>query len=1101
MNEKTIQTCPSCGREITARGTQIGEHLYCEQCGSAHKKEKTIFATQRSAAEGAGAEVTRGDKEETETLGKEHEKTQASTFLTMSKSVSATKIIKEVMNIEPGVDLEYASKTYFSRRGKKPEATDATPVNELISGAEASSKYIFEGELGRGAMGAVFATVDQDIRRKVALKVLLPGSESSLPHVKRFLEEAQITGQLEHPNIVPVHDIGIDDESRIYYTMQLVRGESLQSITSKIADGEKEYVRKYTLGALLQMFMKVCDAIGYAHSKGVLHRDLKPENIMVGKFGEVMVMDWGLAKVLGRKDVSAPDSSTSSYENVASSMTVEGQIMGTPSYMSPEQAKGSISELDERSDVFSLGAILYKILTFEAPYKGKDAQEVLEKAQNHILEPPDLRAPANQMPSELVAICMKAMAKNQEERYSDATELKDDIQRYLDGRSVSAKKDTIVVRTKKWILRNKIAAMGIAAAAVCLVAGIILTALYAESKKRDTIAALLNAGERAKMATNYIEAEETFFSVLGLDPHNAEARNGIAEVSGKALAIKNKGLAKEKNREAKEFFDNHEYIRAYDAYVAALALDPNSREAVEGIKRAALKADKQRAQEKIKPMINETALLAKRKQEINEKAASLEQKIKKLQSKIKGYEDFTVKKPLWEMETDLMTKEIARLRTEGQIISRYSTILSYDGENKEARSALARIYYEKFEQAETVQDEEQMAYCKELSLAFDDGYYRDLLAKDGTVTLTTTPKAEAYYLYRFLEGPDRRRIPAPFSPESFFAPGDQSPTSSIMKGIDPKFNLSETAFQPIRRCLTFTTFNQQRQINKLRLPKGSYLVLAQRKGYLDARIPVLILRGVDKSYEPIKLYKPEDVPEGFAYVPGGECLIGGDPQAMHSAERATEHVASFLISEQEVTAGDYLRFINYLETRLPGSAEKYLPRKSATSGFYWKKEGASYRSNFPLNWPALGVSWNDARAYCKWLTLEHQDKGWDFRLPEDWEWEKASRGVDGRYFPWGNYFDYRFCSMLYSKEKKRDGPDEAGAFAMDETVYGVKDMAGNVSEWCASFFDQQQNMRVTRGSAWSYADEDFARCTTRTGHTPSDVADYRGFRVVLNPQK
>ena len=153
-----------------------------------------------------------------------------------------------------------------------------------------------------------------------------------------------------------------------------------------------------------------------------------------------------------------------------------------------------------------------------------------------------------------------------------------------------------------------------------------------------------------------------------------------------------------------------------------------------------------------------------------------------------------------------------------------------------------------------------------------------------------------------------------------------------------------------------------------------------------------------------------------------------------------------------------------------------------------------------MNWPVLGVSWNDARAYCKWMTLENKNKGWEFRLPEDWEWEKAARGVDGRYFPWGNYFDYKFCSMVYSKEKKRDGPDEAGSFTMDETVYGIKDMAGNVSEWCGTFFDQEQNMRVTRGSAWSYADENFARCAGRIGHTPSDVADYRGFRVVVIPK-
>ena len=229
--------------------------------------------------------------------------------------------------------------------------------------------------------------------------------------------------------------------------------------------------------------------------------------------------------------------------------------------------------------------------------------------------------------------------------------------------------------------------------------------------------------------------------------------------------------------------------------------------------------------------------------------------------------------------------------------------------------------------------------------------------------------------------------------------------------------------------------------------------------------------------------------------------MGGDSDASYSLKRAEKFIPGFLISKYELKVKDYLKFINYLERHLPGSAEKYLPRRAVSSGFYWKKSGKVYKSDFPLDWPVLGISWNDARAYCKWLTLQNKDKGWVFRLPEDWEWEKAARGVDGRYFPWGDYFDYGFCSMASSSKGKKDGPDKIGAFEMDESVFGVRDIAGSVSEWCQTFFDKEKNIRINRGSAWSYVDADYARCAGRNGQSPNDVEDSRGFRIAMSMEE
>ena len=207
------------------------------------------------------------------------------------------------------------------------------------------------------------------------------------------------------------------------------------------------------------------------------------------------------------------------------------------------------------------------------------------------------------------------------------------------------------------------------------------------------------------------------------------------------------------------------------------------------------------------------------------------------------------------------------------------------------------------------------------------------------------------------------------------------------------------------------------------------------------------------------------------------------------------------MSKNEVTVREYMEFVNFMEARLFGSGEKYLPRRAVSSGFYAKKIGSRYQAEISPSWPVLGVSWNDAKAYCKYITRKNKSSGRQFRLPEDYEWEKAARGVDGRYFPWGNYFDFSFCSMGKSKENRRDSPDAVGEFPLDESVYGVRDIAGNVSEWCASFFDKEQNLRTYRGSSWGLLDESLARCASKKGVNPSSVTASHGFRIALTLKK
>lgn len=339
------------------------------------------------------------------------------------------------------------------------------------------SRYSVREEIARGGMGAILRVSERAIRRDVAMKVMLEDSGEEAR--ARFLEEAQVTGQLEHPNIIPVHELGTDTEGRLYFTMKLVKGRSLaQALKERGSDPGPGFSR------LLNVFVNVCNALAFSHSRGVVHRDLKPANIMLGDFGEVLVMDWGLAKIgaarrsTGRftaSEAGSPAADERLAEGIRSlreesggSQTLDGAVMGTPHYMPPEQAAGDLGRINERSDIYSLGAILYEILTRHPPVEGKTLQEVLRKAAEGSILPPAARAPGCTVPPELSAIAMKALAKNPDDRYARVEDLRRDVELHLEGRAVSAKQDTALEALVKLVRRNKGASLATTVAAVVL---------------------------------------------------------------------------------------------------------------------------------------------------------------------------------------------------------------------------------------------------------------------------------------------------------------------------------------------------------------------------------------------------------------------------------------------------------------------------------------------------------------------------------------------------------------------------------------------------------------------------------------------------------
>jgi eukaryotic-like serine/threonine-protein kinase len=313
------------------------------------------------------------------------------------------------------------------------EAGAGSPAAEF---ALAEEKYEFVAEIGAGGMGEVMLVHDRDLRREVAMKVIRGDLGDAATMRRKFVAEAQATSQLEHPGIPPVHDIGVTPDGKVYFTMKVVRGKTLAQVLQDLVLRSKEARATYSLHKLVSVLERVTEALHFAHERGIVHRDLKPENLMLGEFGEVHVMDWGIAKVRSAPgDAEDGDSVADvvrTVETDAARMTQAGTIMGTIPYMSPEQAQGE--PLDRRSDVYALGAILYEMLTLHPAYSGSGVQLLLKVRTGEF---PDVatRNPRRSVPESLADLCRKAMSKEPAARPATAREFGDALRRFLDGRA------------------------------------------------------------------------------------------------------------------------------------------------------------------------------------------------------------------------------------------------------------------------------------------------------------------------------------------------------------------------------------------------------------------------------------------------------------------------------------------------------------------------------------------------------------------------------------------------------------------------------------------------------------------------------------------
>lgn len=372
------------------------------------------------------------------------------------KSLAAIKTIQFASSDLEQLDGASIDRLIQSLLGGSSSQPHETTMDYNQDPSQSVSRFRVLRPLAKGGLGEVFIAQDLELHREVALKEIQKRFTQSNESRSRFVLEAEITGRLEHPGIVPVYGLGQYADGRLFYAMRFIRGESMaRAIHSYHHPKEGSTVEpSFVLRQLLGRLIDVCQAVEYAHSRGIIHRDLKPDNIMLGKHGETLVVDWGLAKSLGHRESTSSDEATLHPVSSGSvDKTMQGSAIGTPAYMSPEQAEGKHEEVTAASDIYSIGATLYCLLTGQPPFQGKDMGETLQRVKAGDFPPPRSIRPS--ISKGLEAICLKAMALRPEDRYASAIQLANDLELWLADEPIAVYRDSVTTQLARWTRKHK----------------------------------------------------------------------------------------------------------------------------------------------------------------------------------------------------------------------------------------------------------------------------------------------------------------------------------------------------------------------------------------------------------------------------------------------------------------------------------------------------------------------------------------------------------------------------------------------------------------------------------------------------------------------
>ncbi|UCF69453.1 MAG: serine/threonine protein kinase [Acidobacteriota bacterium] len=410
-----------------------------------------------------------------------------------------------------------------SGQDSSSDGRESRPSDEKTS-ATVSTRFKLGARLGEGGMGDVREAADSHLPQVVAVKCLKNHLTKDSRQRQRFVEEARIMAQLSHPGIVPVYDAGVMADGRPFYAMKKLEGRTLADLLRNRSLGTIQ--DRSAMLHFVDLFERICQTMAFAHAKQIVHRDLKPSNVMVDEFGAVLLLDWGLAKKLTTEE--AP---------FIEDLTEVGQVQGTPSYMSPEQAHGLAEVRDFRADVFALGAILYEMLTGQKPFSGPTVQAVLDEVLHH--DPPPPRKINPNAGRELSAICMKALAKDPRRRYPSAKELAKDIRRFREFRAVSAIKPRLVDLAVNWTRRHRTLSAGLGTALLMAVVALMFFGVRAYNRfqmvERGLQSVALAQHDAEVLEREFTEVREQL-AVIGEEASKAQVESRLTEARAKLMA-------------------------------------------------------------------------------------------------------------------------------------------------------------------------------------------------------------------------------------------------------------------------------------------------------------------------------------------------------------------------------------------------------------------------------------------------------------------------------------------------------------------------------------------------------------------------------------
>ncbi len=873
----------------------------------------------------------------------------------------------------------------------------------------ANPRFTLVGKLGEGSQGIVYRVNDRDCHREVACKVL-SYSTSDPEEISRFIHEAQVTAQLEHPGVVPIHDLGELRDGTVYYTMKRVDGVSLLDLlTSKAGKVEHRF-------DLLDMFLRVCETMAFAHSRGVLHRDLKPRNIMVGPFGEVLVLDWGLAKVVNCPDVARPMGTMRSFPEADAYRTLNGTAVGTPAYMSPEQAMGEVDSLDRRCDVYSLGVILYEMLAGSSPYVRGEARKVMHQVSHGMWTRLDARRDCPVLPRALVAIVHRAMAFERAERYQTVEQLSADLRAFIAGGSVSVYHESAVERLVRLMTYHKRQVRtALAVAALAVVVGAIIWGGHWYEQERQVTSLRTQMDER--MAQRDYEAARTVAErILTLQPDDGSAERQLRRIEeglrnqedARVLATK-RSEADTHIRDARALTESGTeadlneagklYMRALglvsnDQTIAAAYQQVSSRLAtLENNRRQSETAEKQRVAALGSIAAAEKALDWAKDKQVKLSAKNKERRT--LEAANRASDDPTLRTRLHKLDSEIESLREELATNEARTAGFYDQAVAWAPKDAGVRQAVADYYMLMMLDYESSGDLAGAQTAATRCRIYDSGRYTEELS--GQTWIRAAAGQPPITIQALGEGSDRTL----------------DPTREVL-AVSPDREQALLQGRYLVRSALGT-------IKAMRLGRGQHLEL---------RLPV----------------PPPTLPDSVAFIPAG-VVFDSDGSVI-------EEVATFALAKEEVTCGEWLAFLNDPATRAllaesDAGAPLLVPR-AGSKPLWPKNEDGTIRLPSAVDgqvvepsWPVSHISGRDALAFVKWASRRDQVP---WRLPTYVEWQLAAQGGDGRPYPWGLRADLGFSASALSPAGGPWCASPAGSHPRDRSVQGVYDLGGSVAE-------------------------------------------------------